>query len=155
MKVGEMSVVDTGAQAAGTLWRREIGAMLALSWPMILTNFAQTAMTATDVMILGHVSATTLAAGALGAVLAFHFGLLGAGVWIGLSAGLAVVAVLLFLRWLRRDRLGLLGLQPGAETKSVVASIRADPPGRSNHEPELAWRSCSDKNTSAPMSWGS
>ncbi|MFU0504283.1 MATE family efflux transporter [Pseudaminobacter sp. NGMCC 1.201702] len=66
-----MSVADAGAQAAGSLWRREIGAMLALSWPMILTNLAQTAMTATDVMILGHVSATTLAASALGANLYF------------------------------------------------------------------------------------
>jgi MATE family multidrug resistance protein len=41
----------------------------------------------------------------LGAVLAFHFGMAGAGIWIGLSSGLAVVAVLLLWRWLRRDRL--------------------------------------------------
>ena len=32
----------------------------------------------------------------------------GAGIWIGLSTGLAVVAVLLLARWLRRDRHGLV-----------------------------------------------
>src|SRR5690606_9724763 len=41
----------------------------------------------------------------LGALLAFHFDLAGRGIWIGLSAGLAAVAVLLLARWLRRDRL--------------------------------------------------
>jgi MATE family multidrug resistance protein len=43
----------------------------------------------------------------LGVLLAFPGGLEGRGIWIGLSAGLAVVAVLLLGRWLRRDRLGL------------------------------------------------
>ncbi len=43
----------------------------------------------------------------LGAVLAFWFGLKGNGIWIGLSAGLAIVAVLLLWRWLRRGQLGL------------------------------------------------
>jgi len=46
----------------------------------------------------------------LGVVLAFPLGLKGTGIWIGLSAGLAVVAALLLVRWLRRDRLGLTGL---------------------------------------------
>lgn len=41
----------------------------------------------------------------LGVVLAFYFGLAGDGIWIGLSTGLGVVAVLLLGRWLRRDRL--------------------------------------------------
>jgi MATE family multidrug resistance protein len=40
----------------------------------------------------------------LSALLAFRFGLGGSGVWIGLCAGLAVVATLLTLRWTRRDR---------------------------------------------------
>ena len=43
----------------------------------------------------------------LGVLLAFHFGLAGNGIWIGLSSGLAVVAVLLLGRWLRREKLGL------------------------------------------------
>jgi MATE family multidrug resistance protein len=45
----------------------------------------------------------------LGVVLAFHFGLAGNGIWIGLSSGLAVVAALLLVRWLRREKLGLTG----------------------------------------------
>ncbi|RDI61080.1 MATE family efflux transporter [Microvirga subterranea] len=44
----------------------------------------------------------------LGAMLAFGTDLAGAGVWIGLASGLAVVAVLMTGRWLLRDRLGLL-----------------------------------------------
>lgn len=36
-----------------------------------------------------------------GAFLAFHAGLRGVGVWIGLATGLTVVAVLLTLRWIR------------------------------------------------------
>ena len=44
----------------------------------------------------------------LGVVLAFKFGFNGAGIWIGLSSGLAVVAVLLLVRWLRRERHGLV-----------------------------------------------
>ena len=36
-----------------------------------------------------------------------HMG--GVGIWIGLASGLAVVAVLMLVRWLRRDALGLMG----------------------------------------------
>ena len=57
--------------------------MLALSWPMVLTNVAQTAMTATDVIMMGHLGPEALAAGALGsnlyhAVLIFGIGVMGA-----------------------------------------------------------------------------
>jgi MATE family multidrug resistance protein len=48
----------------------------------------------------------------LGAVLAFHFDMKGVGIWIGLSAGLLVVAVLLLWRWLRRDLLPTLTYRP-------------------------------------------
>jgi MATE family multidrug resistance protein len=43
----------------------------------------------------------------LGAVLAFPLGMEGVGIWIGLATGLAVVAVLMTVRWARRERLGL------------------------------------------------
>ena len=44
----------------------------------------------------------------VGALLAFKLGLAGVGIWIGLAVGLAIVAVLILLRWIMRDRLGLL-----------------------------------------------
>ncbi|MCA0419870.1 MAG: MATE family efflux transporter [Proteobacteria bacterium] len=64
-------------------WLAEARAMLALSWPMVLTNVAQTAMTATDVIMMGHLGPDALAAGALGtnlynAVLIFGIGVMGA-----------------------------------------------------------------------------
>lgn len=43
----------------------------------------------------------------LGSFLAFWTDLRGVGIWIGLAAGLAVVAALMLWRWLRRDRLRL------------------------------------------------
>jgi len=43
-----------------------------------------------------------------GVGLAFGLGWQGVGIWIGLASGLAVVAVLMIARWLRRERLGLV-----------------------------------------------
>lgn len=43
-----------------------------------------------------------------GVGLAFGLGWEGVGLWTGLATGLAVVAVLMILRWTRRDRLGLI-----------------------------------------------
>jgi len=40
----------------------------------------------------------------LGALLAFRFGFGGVGIWIGLSTGLAAVALLLLMRWLMRPQ---------------------------------------------------
>nr|WP_294934413.1 MATE family efflux transporter [Tardiphaga sp.] len=59
----------------------ELRAMLALGWPLVLTNIAQIALTTTDVIVLGRVSAEALAAGALGvnlylAILIFAIGLI-------------------------------------------------------------------------------
>lgn len=50
----------------------------------------------------------------LGAVLAFPAGLGGEGIWIGLAAGLGVVAVLLLRRWSRRHLLAMLPSRPSA-----------------------------------------
>jgi multidrug resistance protein, MATE family len=36
----------------------------------------------------------------------------GTGVWIGLAAGLAAVALLMVQRWLKRERLGLIKSLP-------------------------------------------
>lgn len=48
-------------------------------------------------------------------VLAFTLGMAGPGIWIGLVSGLAIVSVLLYVRWLRRDRL-IPWLRPNAAT---------------------------------------
>lgn len=47
-------------------WRTEIRATLLLAYPLILTNLAQAAIHATDVILLGWMGPRTLAAGALG-----------------------------------------------------------------------------------------
>ena len=46
----------------------------------------------------------------IGAWLAFGRDWQGVGIWVGLAAGLAAVAVLMLARWLMRDRLGLTRL---------------------------------------------
>ena len=62
---------------------REASATLALSWPLIVANLAQSAMTTTDLVMLGRLSPKALAAGALGfnlflPMLLFGVGLVGA-----------------------------------------------------------------------------
>ena len=61
-----MSAIEAGARARGNPWRAETAATLSLAWPMILTNLGQTAMTATDVLMMGRLGPDALAAGALG-----------------------------------------------------------------------------------------
>lgn len=66
--------------SSSTLWRDEIRATMLLAYPLILTNLAQAAIHATDVILLGWVGPRALAAGALGvnlfnAVLIFGTGL--------------------------------------------------------------------------------
>ena len=69
-----------GAAAADRRLRRELGATLALGWPIILANLAINAMTATDFMMLGRLSPEALAAGSLGFFLYQPPFLLGLGV---------------------------------------------------------------------------
>jgi MATE family multidrug resistance protein len=66
-------------------WREEFRAMLSLGWPIILTNLAQSAMTATDVMMMGWLGPHALAAGALGSNL--YFGPMIAGLGLMLATG--------------------------------------------------------------------
>ena len=59
--------------------------MMALAWPMILTNLGQTAMTATDVMMMGRLGADALASGTLGANLYFAPMIFGMGLILAVS----------------------------------------------------------------------
>ncbi|HZF43228.1 MAG TPA: MATE family efflux transporter [Sphingomonadaceae bacterium] len=45
----------------------------------------------------------------VGVALAFGAGWGGVGIWVGLASGLAVVSALMIARWMRRERLGLVG----------------------------------------------
>lgn len=71
------------------LWSAEIRAMAALAWPMVLTNVAQTAMTVTDVMMMGWLGPTELAAGTLGANLYFSPFIFGMGLVLAVSPMIA------------------------------------------------------------------
>ena len=77
-------VVD-GVQAVGAGCLRGLQDTL---WPMVYAAFGY--------WVIGI---------GVGLVLAFRFGMGGLGIWIGLASGLAVVAVLMLGRWVRRDRL--------------------------------------------------
>ncbi|WP_353181969.1 MATE family efflux transporter [Bosea sp. (in: a-proteobacteria)] len=84
-----MSTVAT-IPASSHPWLAEMRAMLALSWPMVLTNVAQTAMTATDVVMMGHLGPQALAAGALGGNLYTAFLIFGIGVMSAVSPMIAI-----------------------------------------------------------------
>jgi multidrug resistance protein, MATE family len=60
-------------------WGEEARATAVLAWPLILTNLAQTAMTATDVVMMGWLGPDALAAGALGSNLYFATMIFGLG----------------------------------------------------------------------------
>jgi multidrug resistance protein, MATE family len=72
-----------------TLWFAEFRATLWLAWPMVLTNLAQNAMTATDVLMLGWLSPDALAAGAIGTNIYFIPVILGLGLVLGVAPVLA------------------------------------------------------------------
>lgn len=59
-------------QRAG-VWRDELRAMLSLAWPLILANVTQQAIQATDVLLMGRLGATQLAAATLALNLTFTF----------------------------------------------------------------------------------
>src|SRR4051812_40742133 len=69
--------MDTAANisrgASWSLWRHELRAMFVLAWPLILANVTQQAIQATDVLLMGRLGATQLAAATLALNLTFTF----------------------------------------------------------------------------------
>jgi MATE family multidrug resistance protein len=61
-------------------WLGEFRATLTLGWPLVLTNLAQIALTTTDVIVLGRVGPSALAAATLGVNLYFAILIFGIGV---------------------------------------------------------------------------
>ena len=75
-----MSETTLAPAAAPSAWRREAFASFALGWPLIMTNLVETALTTTDVVLMGHLGAQALAGGILAINLYFAFALPGLGV---------------------------------------------------------------------------
>src|SRR6476469_4021739 len=71
------------------VWRDELRAMLALAWPLILANLTQQIIQATDVLLMGWLGATQLAAATLALNLTFTFNLLMLGLVIASSPMMA------------------------------------------------------------------
>jgi multidrug resistance protein, MATE family len=87
MVAAVFQIVD-GAQVVGTGMLR---GLQDTTWPMLFAAFGY--------WVVGI---------GLGAWLAFSRGWDGVGIWMGLAVGLGIVAALVLVRWLGRDRLGLL-----------------------------------------------
>jgi MATE family multidrug resistance protein len=68
-----------GAISERGLWRQEARATLALAWPLIVTNIAQSLIHATDVLLLGLKGPRSLAAATLGVNLYLGFLIFGIG----------------------------------------------------------------------------
>ena len=67
--------IRTSPSNAGSAWREELRATLALAWPLILANVTQQAIQATDVLLMGRLGATQLAAATLALNMTFTFNL--------------------------------------------------------------------------------
>jgi MATE family multidrug resistance protein len=70
-------------------WRGELRATLALAWPLILANLTQQIIQATDVLLMGRLGATQLAAATLALNLTFTFNLMMLGLIIASSPMMA------------------------------------------------------------------
>jgi MATE family multidrug resistance protein len=78
----------SGQEAIGA-WPRELRSTLALAWPLILANLTQQAIQATDVLLMGRLGATQLAAATLALNLTFTFNLMMLGLVIASSPMMA------------------------------------------------------------------
>ena len=76
------------APAAGE-WRAEVKATLALAWPLILANLTQQLIQATDILLMGRLGATQLAAATLALNLTFTFNLFLLGLIVASSPMMA------------------------------------------------------------------
>jgi len=70
-------------------WRAEVRSTLALAWPLILANLTQQLIQATDILLMGRLGATQLAAATLALNLTFTFNLLLLGMLIASSPMMA------------------------------------------------------------------
>ena len=78
------------AKEGGGAWGDELRATMALAWPLILANLTQQVIQATDVLLMGRLGATQLAAATLALNLTFTFNLLMLGLVIASSPMMAI-----------------------------------------------------------------
>ena len=71
-------------------WLAELSSTLALAWPLILANLTQQVIQATDVLLMGRLGATQLAAATLALNLTFTFNLLMLGLVTASSPMMAI-----------------------------------------------------------------
>src|SRR5438874_6966412 len=85
--------MDVGAnispRPSSGLWRDELRATFALAWPLMLANLTQQTIQATDILLMGRLGATQLAAATLALNLTFTFNLLLLGLLIASSPMMA------------------------------------------------------------------
>src|SRR4051812_22806573 len=84
--------MDAAAISAGerkAAWREELRGTLGLAWPLILANLTQQLIQATDVLLMGRLGSTQLAAATLALNLTFTFNLLLLGLVIASSPMMA------------------------------------------------------------------
>src|SRR6476661_241819 len=68
--------VTISADERRAAWRDELRATMALAWPLILANLTQQIIQATDILLVGRLGATQLAAATLGLNLTWVFSIL-------------------------------------------------------------------------------
>ena len=74
-----------------SLWHAEVRSTLALAWPLILANLTQQVIQATDVLLMGRLGASQLAAATLALNLTFTFNVLLLGLLTASSPMMATV----------------------------------------------------------------
>lgn len=70
-----MDALKLSADERRDAWREELGSTLALAWPLILANLTQQLIQATDILLMGRLGASQLAAATLALNLTFTFNL--------------------------------------------------------------------------------
>jgi len=106
--------MDGSAAGRGASWV-ELRAMLALAWPLALTNLSQHAMALTDALILGRHSTEALAAATLGANLFWAV--------MALPLGAAFAAAAILARQRGAGGRGWMGRMRRAAQAGFVASL--------------------------------
>jgi MATE family multidrug resistance protein len=97
-----------------TGWRADVGLIAQLAFPLILTNFAYVALTTLDILFLGALGPTELAAGGLALALFNQFRAMGNGLVTGIGNLVAEAAI-------RRDEEAIGKLVPAGLLLGSIA----------------------------------